>query len=134
MSYGQLQTKASLNHTAINVTNLKKSVDFYNDIIGLQNIPEPFKDGKHAWFKTGEKTSLHIIEGATETKEYYKSNHTCYSVSSVTDFVAKLKLNNIQWEDAKGQAAAITIRVDGVKQVYFKDPDGYWIEINDAKE
>jgi lactoylglutathione lyase len=28
----------------------------------------------------------------------------------------------------------ITTRVDGVKQIYFKDPDGYWIEINDAKE
>ena len=23
--------------------------------------------------------------------------------------------------------------MDGVKQIYFKDPDGYWIEINDAR-
>jgi lactoylglutathione lyase len=33
-----------------------------------------------------------------------------------------------------GEKMAITNRVDGVKQIYFKDPDGYWIEINDAKE
>jgi lactoylglutathione lyase len=28
----------------------------------------------------------------------------------------------------------VTNRVDGVKQFYFKDPDAYWLEINDAKE
>jgi lactoylglutathione lyase len=23
------------------------------------------------------------------------------------------------------------VRVDGVKQIYFQDPDGHWLEIND---
>jgi lactoylglutathione lyase len=27
----------------------------------------------------------------------------------------------------------MTNRVDGVHQVFLKDPDGYWIEVNDAK-
>ena len=25
------------------------------------------------------------------------------------------------------------IRPDGVKQIYFQDPDGYWIEVDDDK-
>jgi catechol-2,3-dioxygenase len=25
------------------------------------------------------------------------------------------------------------VRPDGVKQIYFQDPEGYWIEINDDK-
>jgi lactoylglutathione lyase len=25
------------------------------------------------------------------------------------------------------------LRPDGVRQIYFQDPDGYWIEVNDAK-
>ncbi len=29
---------------------------------------------------------------------------------------------------------SITTRVDNVKQIWLQDPDGYWIEINDAKE
>ena len=24
-------------------------------------------------------------------------------------------------------------RIVGVKQIYFQDPDGYWIEVNDHK-
>jgi len=28
----------------------------------------------------------------------------------------------------------VTNRVDGVHQIYLKDPDGYWLEINDAKD
>jgi lactoylglutathione lyase len=24
----------------------------------------------------------------------------------------------------------INIRADGVKQIFFQDPDGYWIEVN----
>jgi lactoylglutathione lyase len=28
----------------------------------------------------------------------------------------------------------VTNSMDGAKQIYFKDPDGFWLEINDAKE
>ena len=34
---------------------------------------------------------------------------------------------------ARGEAFKMTNRVDGVHQVFLKDPDGYWIEVNDAK-
>jgi catechol 2,3-dioxygenase-like lactoylglutathione lyase family enzyme len=125
--------RVSLNHTAIYVRSMKTSAAFYHDIIGLDTIPEPFHDGKHAWFKTGPGTALHIIEGAKAKKEYYKNQHTCFSVPSVDSFVVLLKKNNIYWEDRDGAKKAITTRVDGVKQLWLQDPDGYWIEINDAK-
>ncbi len=130
-SYSQ---KATLNHTAVYVVDAQKAVDFYQHILGLDTIPEPFHDGKHAWFRTGPGLALHIIEGAPAKKEYYKNQHTCFSVSSVTDFISLLKKNNIAWEDRDGAKMAITTRVDGVKQIWLQDPDGYWIEVNDAKE
>jgi lactoylglutathione lyase len=40
----------------------------------------------------------------------------------------------VEYENWAGEKNAVTNRVDGVKQIYFRDPDGYWIEINDAKE
>ncbi len=49
-------------------------------------------------------------------------------------FVSVLAKSNIVWEDVKGQQKAITTRIDGVKQIWLQDPDGYWLEINDAKE
>lgn len=128
------QVKAHINHTAIYVVDLKASAAFYQNIIGLDTIPEPFHDGKHAWFKTGPGISLHIIEGATAKKEYYKNQHTCFSVASVEAFTKILAAKNIPFEDVKGNKGAVTNRVDGVKQLWLQDPDGYWIEINDAKD
>lgn len=128
------QQKAHINHTALYVVNLKASVEFYQNIIGLDTIPEPFHDGKHAWFKTGPGISLHVIQGAETKKEYYKNQHTCFSVASVEKFTTTLTNRNIPFEDVKGNKGAVTTRVDGVKQLWLQDPDGYWVEINDAKD
>ena len=128
------ETKARLNHIALYVVDLKTSTAFYKDIIGLDTIPEPFHDGRHTWFGVGVKSHLHIISGATEKIPHNKNTHLCFSVPSVTDFVKRLEKNNVEYEDWAGSKMKITTRVDGVKQIYFKDPDGYWIEINDAKE
>lgn len=123
-----------INHTAIFVQNLAATKFFYEKIVGLDTIPEPFHDGKHAWFKLGAGISMHVIQGSTEKKEYYKNQHTCFSVASVHDFADKLKLHSIPYEDVSGNKNAISRRVDGVRQIWLQDPDGYWIEINDAKE
>jgi lactoylglutathione lyase len=129
-----IKPKASLNHIALYVVDLKKSTAFYQHIIGLDTIPEPFHDGKHTWFSIGIKSHLHLIQGASSVAEHLKNNHLCFSVASVDDFTAVLKKNNVSYENWAGEKNAITNRVDGVKQIYFKDPDGYWIEINDARE
>lgn len=121
---------ALANHQALYVMDLQKSAHFYKSIIGLEPIPEPFKLGKHAWFKTGPKTSLHIILGAPARKEYYKNNHMCFSVPSLKVFIQHLNKEGISWEDAGGKKSTITTRVDGVLQIWLQDPDGYWIEIN----
>ena len=125
--------KTKLNHTAIYVVKLEPSAAFYKDIIGLETTPEPFQDGKHAWFLTGTNTMLHIIEGAESRMLYYKNQHTCFSVASVEDFTRLLQLRQLAWEDVHGTKNAITTRIDGVKQIWLQDPDGYWIEINDDK-
>ncbi|HEX7846054.1 MAG TPA: VOC family protein [Chitinophagaceae bacterium] len=126
--------KASLNHVALYVVDLKTSTAFYQDIIGLDTIPEPFHDGRHTWFSIGPKTHLHIIQGAKEKKEREKNTHLCFTVPSVTDFAKRLEKHNLEYENLAGEKNTITKRVDGVQQIYFKDPDGFWIEINDARE
>lgn len=124
---------AVLNHQALYVTDLQKSGDFYKNIIGLQQIDEPFKVGRHIWLKTGPKTSLHLILGAPAKKEYYKNHHICFSVPSIENFITKLNQYKIPFEDASGKQSSITRRPDGVQQIWIQDPDGYWIEMNDDK-
>jgi lactoylglutathione lyase len=126
--------RTRINHTAIFVTDLKVTKAFYENIVGLDTIPEPFHDGKHAWYSLGAGVAMHVIQGASEKKSYYKNQHTCFSVASVESFAAVLKKNNISFEDVTGKKNSISSRVDGVKQIWLQDPDGYWLEINDAKE
>jgi lactoylglutathione lyase len=54
-------------------------------------------------------------------------------VASVDSFLQKLVKAGIEYHNAQGIKNEITIRPDDVKQIYFTDPDGYWIEINDSK-
>jgi Lactoylglutathione lyase and related lyases len=126
----QTTKPASLNHIAVYVYDLKKSSDFYKDVIGITVIPEPFHDNKHTWFKIGEHSQLHLIQGAASVSEHDKNSHLCFSVPSMDNFIAMLGKNKIWFGNWAGESNAITTRPDGVKQIYFKDPDGYWIEIN----
>jgi len=128
------KAKASLNHIAQYVVDLKVSTDFYANIVGLDTIPEPFHDGKHTWFAVGPKSHLHIISGAMQKVPHDKNSHLCFTVPSVLDFITELKKNNVPFESWTGEKNTYTNRVDGVKQIYFQDPDGYWIEINDARQ
>ncbi|MBL0358501.1 MAG: VOC family protein [Chitinophagaceae bacterium] len=123
----------TLNHIAVYVHNLQKSTAFYQNMLHLDTIPEPFHDGRHSWFSIGPKSHLHLIQGAAAITAHDKNGHLCFSVASLKDFIAVLKQNNIEYENWRGEKYAVTHRVDGVDQIYFKDPDGYWLEINDAK-
>ena len=121
-----------LDHIAIYVTDLKKSSAFYRDVLGLDSLPEPFHDGKHAWFAIGPGKQLHIIEGATSRADQPKRNHTCFRIASLQEFIIRLTKAGIAYEDLQGTPGAIKLRPDGIQQIYFRDPDGYWIEMNDA--
>ena len=122
-------SKVHLNHIAIYVVDLAKSTAFYKDIIGLDTIPEPFHDGHHTWFSIGQG-HLHVISGAAAATEHNKNSHLCFSVKSMDDFLQNLDKNKIEYENWAGEKHAVTKRVDGIRQIWFKDLDGYWIEIN----
>ena len=132
--HAQSATKTRINHIALSVVDIKQSAQFYSEIIGLDTLPEPFHDGLHLWYSIGPKSALHIIGGAQQIVPHYKGHHLCFTVASVTKQIEVLKVNGIKWEDWAGTPYATTNRVDGVKQIYLQDPDGYWLEINDAKE
>jgi lactoylglutathione lyase len=128
------QNKPRLNHIALYVVNLQTSTDFYTKVVGLDTIPEPFHDGRHTWFSIGTHGHLHIISGAAAKTPHEKNMHLCFSVPSINEFVANLKKHGVEYENWAGEKNTLTNRVDGVKQLYFRDPDGYWIEINDDNQ
>ena len=44
----------------------------------------------------------------------------------------RLEQHGVTYVSVARQPKDITIRADGIRQIYFQDPDGHWIEINDA--
>jgi lactoylglutathione lyase len=118
-------------HTTVHVQDLQKSAAFYEKIMGFERIPDPFKDDKHIWYRIGAHQQLHVI-GATEPVRHEMELHLAFRVSSVPDFTARLDAAHIPYRDFDGNKK-ITQRPDGVHQIYFQDPDGYWLEINDSR-
>lgn len=125
--------KPTVNHIALSVQDLQKSIRFYTSIIGLDTIPEPFHDGKHSWLSLGHNITLHLIADAKTVLDHEQNSHIALSVPSVDTLINRLTKEGIPYVDAQGKATTVTTRPDGVKQIYFKDPDGYWIEVNDAR-
>ncbi|WP_215223322.1 VOC family protein [Echinicola shivajiensis] len=123
------QTK--LNHIAVYVEDLKASDKFYKEFLGLEEIEEPFKDGLHTWYTIGGG-QLHLIQQLPWTPPTInKINHLCFSMEDLDGFIAKLKKNNISFEDWPGEKGNVNVRPDGIRQIYIQDPNGYWIEVND---
>ncbi len=120
------------NHAAICVRDLSKSTAFYRTVLGLAELPNPFNDGIHAWFNIGPGLQLHVIRRDCAPVPN-KNIHLCFSVASLAGFMGHLDELNVAYANLQGDRKEPTRRADGVQQIYLQDPDGYWIEINDAK-
>ena len=121
---------AHFNHIALNVSDLEKSVRFYMELFDLKQIDEPFKQGKHIWLHIGDHCQLHLVHEKGMEKNTSSKWHYAYSVDNIENFIQKLEKANISWGGINDPSKKIVFRPDGIKQVYFQDPDGYWIEVN----
>ena len=125
------QRPPTVSHVAVYVFDLQKSVDFYGKVLELQQIPEPFKDGRHVWFRMGPHSQLHIIQGAAKVELHDKNLHLAFSVKDLKKFTAHLDQLAATYGSWAGLAKESTARPDGINQVYLQDPDNYWVEVND---
>jgi lactoylglutathione lyase len=134
MAFGGFAQKryASFNHVAILVTDANKSAAFYISLFHLDTLKNPFPGEHVRWLSLGGNMQFHIIQEPKDKVIVSKDNHIAFSVASVPDFIKVLNDKHIPFTDGGGKAQAYVTRLDGVKQIYFRDPDGYEVEVNDA--
>jgi len=125
-------SRPEFDHTTVHARDLQKSAEFYEKVMGLEKIAEPFKDGRHIWFRAGAHEQLHVAGGATEAVRQDIDVHFAFRVASLTDFMAHLDSMNVKYRNFAGNGK-VTVRADGVRQTYLQDLDGYWIEVNENR-
>lgn len=121
-----------MDHTTVFVVDLDRSTKFYHDIMQLQQIQEPFKDGRHNWFRIGPHSQLHVVGGAKVVVPHDINIHLAFRVASMSDFIEHLDELGVKYQNWQGERK-LQMRPDGIGQIYLQDPDGYWIEVNDDK-
>ncbi|TGX54834.1 VOC family protein [Sphingomonas gei] len=124
---------ARLDHVGIWVADQQKSIDFYRAMFGLNEIPAPFPPGGPRWMQLANGVELHIQPGRDAPVTQPRRVHMAIAVASLDPILTQLKARGQSWSDVAGNPGAIqNMRTDGIRQIFLQDPDGYWIEVNDA--
>lgn len=127
------QVNPHFNHITIYVVDMNNSAAFYENIMHLKRIPEPFNDNRHIWLRIGEHSQLHIVQGADSIIYHDINIHLAFSVSSLDELIQHLKAEHIKFGNWNQTSENPQMRPDGIAQIYLQDPDGYWLEVNNDK-
>jgi catechol 2,3-dioxygenase-like lactoylglutathione lyase family enzyme len=114
---------AQLNHVALHVADVEKSVAFYRDVLHLEQIPRPAFSFPGAWFRLGVDQELHLIGGRDrEVISHNRGNHFALLVDDFVAWEKYLTENQVRFAPRR-------TRPDGALQLYVIDPDGHYVEL-----
>lgn len=125
-----MEIKAKFDHFNINVTNLERSIEFYDKALGLKEARrKEAADGSFILVYLSDGVSPFLLEltwlrDHTEAYELGENeSHLCFRVAGDYDEIRKYhkEMNCVCFENHS-------------MGVYFiNDPDDYWIEVLPAK-
>ena len=124
--------KLTFNHQALPVKKLQETGDFYVQILGFEEMKVTADQTvAKRWLHNHEGKQLHLItseDGVPNTI----INHMAFSTLNLDEVVAHLRKNKVDYWTDEGKKNEVRIRKDGVRQVKIQDPEGHWVEINEA--
>jgi Ca2+-binding EF-hand superfamily protein/catechol 2,3-dioxygenase-like lactoylglutathione lyase family enzyme len=123
---GTLLTK--VNHIAIIVSDINKSLAFYVEVLGLQQIRRPNFDRHGAWLTLGN-VELHLIKGNPVVHE--GDNLIVPHISVESDNIGEVleKLVAMKVPFSKNVSVPDSSESKPITQFFIRDPDGYYIEL-----
>lgn len=120
-----------IDHIAITVKDLEKSINFYERHFGFKkyfehDVPVPYIK-KIAYLKLGEGV-LELVH-APDSKSSMEGFHFCFKVKDFDEAVSKLKGEGIPVITEPHPTPPRSHEEEGWKRVVFKGPDGESIEL-----
>jgi len=123
--------RVTLDHLALHVRDLDTSARFYAEVLGLTEIPAAAPGRR--WMSLSSGQALHLLDGRTQPVADVRSVHTAFQSDNLPELIRRLDARGIPWGNFQGQRGVMSqARTDGVRQIFFQDPDGYWLEVNNA--
>ena len=127
-----------LHHVSLVVTDLERSLAFYRDVIGLQQMERPPIPVPGIWLACGDR-QIHLIlytPGTFRSKPIDIADaHFAFRTDDFDGYVDKLKSRGFDENAAEDDPKRMFINLKsaaGFKQVYLLDPDRNIVEINAA--
>lgn len=120
----------TIDHVALSVTDLDRSVEFYETVFGLTEITDrPEVEGAR-WLSMGDRKEIHLLSMVEKPVAVNMAVHIALKTPDFDRILATLDEMNVHYSSWLGTERELTVRDDGTRQLYLRDPDGYWIEIN----
>src|SRR4051794_19514735 len=114
-----------LRHVALNVRNVRKSLEFYSTVLGMQ--VEWMPDDDNAYLTSGgDNLALHQLPEGAEPGGIQTLHHIGFVVRLITD--VDTWADRVRGHGIRLAAEPKTHR-DGARSFYFNDPDGLLIQL-----
>lgn len=111
----------SMNHVSLSVSDVNRSADFYNRVLGMEIISRPGNGGLNMGL--GSESFLGLYEFANPGSMH----HMCIGVE---DYNADALAEKLQDHGIEGRVNRDPAnRTSGGDQLYFNDPDGISVQL-----
>ena len=116
-----------LEHVGVQVKDIEKSIQFYQDIVGLQLIdrfPHTNPELTLAFLGLNGEIIIELIQGYnSDLPAEGKVHHVAFTVSNLKEERDRLKQLDVTFVDEQTTALP-----NGAQYLFFYGPDGEWIE------
>ncbi|MDB5714308.1 MAG: hypothetical protein JWO15_1705 [Sphingomonadales bacterium] len=94
---------AVIDHVAIQVVDLDKSVAFYKGLFGFPEAHAPFAGAR--WLEIGNGIMLHIVGNRTARSQHSRWDHIAIACGDMKAMIATLATQRIPWTNMEGNHA-----------------------------